>query len=314
MFTDTIAARVERLVEGQPICHGSLRVVPLMGEAEPGLEYDVYGAALRESVLVREIDKGGRVGQLCVENTLDRPVLILGGQELRGAKQDRIVNVDVLVPPKSVVPIPVSCVEQGRWRAVGDVFEPAAMAPSHLRARHSVRVCASLEMSESFAGDQGGTWRDVAECVAFSGGASETGAMRAAFAAKESEVKGAAEAIRLPEGAVGVMVHDGPRLMGLDVFDKPGTLAALWPILVRGHAMSSALRRGYSAKQEGGPMAEPPSLTSIREFLRKPSWSVRPSPGLGHHCTLRDERLTAAALVWDERVAVHLQVFATGGA
>ncbi len=50
-------------------------------------------------------------------NHCERPVLLLDGEELVGAKQNRILNLTVLVPAHQTIVIPVSCVEAGRWRA-----------------------------------------------------------------------------------------------------------------------------------------------------------------------------------------------------
>ncbi len=48
-------------------------------------------------------------------NHADIDALILDGTELRGAKQNRMVNITIIVGKHSEAPIPVSCVEQGRW-------------------------------------------------------------------------------------------------------------------------------------------------------------------------------------------------------
>ena len=42
-----------------------------------------------------------------------------------GAKQNRIINLTILVPPGKTIVIPVSCVEAGRWRFTSDRFRPA---------------------------------------------------------------------------------------------------------------------------------------------------------------------------------------------
>ena len=42
--------------------------------------------------------------------------MIIEGQELARAKQNRIVNSSFLIAGKTKVVIPVSCVEQERWR------------------------------------------------------------------------------------------------------------------------------------------------------------------------------------------------------
>ena len=66
--------------------------------------------------------------ELALHNPLDDNVLLYDGEELVGAKQNRILNVAVLAGAKTRLTIPVSCVEQGRWRDVSASF---AAAPHH---------------------------------------------------------------------------------------------------------------------------------------------------------------------------------------
>ena len=73
--------------------------------------------ALALGFRITEVDAAGSVPELIAFNPLDTPVLLYDGEELLGAKQNRILNVTVLVAPKSETKIPVSCVEQGRWHA-----------------------------------------------------------------------------------------------------------------------------------------------------------------------------------------------------
>jgi hypothetical protein len=61
------------------------------------------------------VSEGGDVPTLRLTSAADRPVLLLDGEELIGAKQNRVLNTTVLVAAHSRLTIPVSCVEQGRW-------------------------------------------------------------------------------------------------------------------------------------------------------------------------------------------------------
>ena len=58
----------------------------------------------------------GSVPALRVVNRGLHPILIVDGEELVGAKQNRVVNLAILVAAQSAFTIPVSCVEAGRWR------------------------------------------------------------------------------------------------------------------------------------------------------------------------------------------------------
>jgi len=55
------------------------------------------------------------VPELKVISQSDRPILLLDGEELVGAKQNRVLNTTILLREKAETNIQVSCVEQGRW-------------------------------------------------------------------------------------------------------------------------------------------------------------------------------------------------------
>src|SRR5580693_4631956 len=103
---------------GDPIRHESLAVFPLF-IMEPGgnVDYLLSDEALAGgAVTVEELNEAGSVPNLLVDNQTDALVLFLEGEELRGAKQNRVLNTSVLVAAHSRTTLPVSCVEQGRWR------------------------------------------------------------------------------------------------------------------------------------------------------------------------------------------------------
>jgi len=63
---------------------------------------------------ITELNDSGAVPQLKVMKNAELPVLILDVEELMGAKQNRIVNTNILLSEKFETIIPVSGVEQGR--------------------------------------------------------------------------------------------------------------------------------------------------------------------------------------------------------
>ncbi len=87
------------------------------------------------------MDAAGSVPDLRVINRAEKMVLILDGEELVGAKQNRIVNTTILVAAQSTLVIPVSCVEQGRWSYRTLSFESQdRMLGSELRAALAAQV------------------------------------------------------------------------------------------------------------------------------------------------------------------------------
>ena len=66
---------------------------------------------------------GAEVNRLVLINNSDHPLLLLAGEVVTGGKQDRVIGVDRIVPPKSgPIDLSVFCVEPGRWVASSEHF------------------------------------------------------------------------------------------------------------------------------------------------------------------------------------------------
>ena len=76
--------------------HG-LHLIPILGPSHDVPTYRLLDASTLSSVKVSEISGSGSVPELLVENLLDVRVFLMDGQELVGAKQNRILNTDVLI-------------------------------------------------------------------------------------------------------------------------------------------------------------------------------------------------------------------------
>lgn len=148
---------------GDPIRHEALTVFPLFSPSEGVIEYLLSDEAIGAgSVTVEEVSEGGSVPNLLVSNTGDRRVLFLEGEELRGARQNRVLNTSVLVAAGSKTPIPVSCVEQGRWRYRTRHFSSGGSHSSpKLRGHIKGAVSRSLKEGHGHRSDQGAVWEEV---------------------------------------------------------------------------------------------------------------------------------------------------------
>ena len=300
----TLAPFIDTLKVGDGMGHLNLTLVPLRGEGHGHLDYTLAADAIAAGVLtVTEVSEGGSVPHLAVANEATKLVLFLDGEELIGAKQNRILNTSVLVPPKSRTKIPVSCVEQGRWRYAAPDFQAGGYSPSKLRARKSRDVGRNLRASGQAMGDQGAVWDEVAANQACLGSHSPTMAMHDAIEQRRESLDGYLKALPYPQGACGVWVSMNGGFAALDLFDRPETLERIWPRLMTGYALDALA----SLNRKDPPLAPRGALHILGRVGQTPCQPC-PSVGVGEDWRFEAEDLVGQALVADG-VCVHLSAF-----
>lgn len=300
----TLAKEVATLEATEVIGHRSLTLVPLRGKGRRQLDYVLAAEAISDGTLtVTEVDESGSVPELLAVNSGEKMILLLDGEELVGAKQNRILNTTVLLKPKSRTKIPVSCVEQGRWRHISREFASGGHSPSRLRGSKSRSVTASLRQRGRAESNQGEVWDDVAHCVAYSGTPSPTMAMRDVVEHRRESLDKYVNALPYPDDACGVVVAIDGTFVAADIFDRPDTLERIWPRLITGYAMD-AIGRAKDKPSTFSAKAADVLLEHVGEIECTPC----PSVGLGKDWRFEAKDVVGQALRAN-RVCVHLCVF-----
>ena len=89
----TISETIHQLQLGKAETFEGLTVFPLFADSNREPDYLTLDEALEQNrARVREVSEGGDVPNLRFENDSDRKVLLVDGDELVGAKQNRIIN------------------------------------------------------------------------------------------------------------------------------------------------------------------------------------------------------------------------------
>ena len=82
-----------------------------------------------------------------MENTGKDEVFVQAGDIVKGGQQDRVLSVDLLLPPRSgEVSIAAFCVEHGRWTARGneDARQFSSAALGHARRMKRKSQCGPM--------------------------------------------------------------------------------------------------------------------------------------------------------------------------
>ncbi|MGH2658057.1 MAG: ARPP-1 family domain-containing protein [Actinomycetota bacterium] len=290
-----------------PQRHESLTVYPLLSPDGVALGCVLLPDAIRAGTLrITEVGRG-TVPELIAINTGDTDVLVLDGEQLIGARQNRMASRSILLPEHSETKIPVSCMEHGRWRFRSDEFTPSEYySPSNVRRRHRTAETSSVEAGVAAAPHvlrhaQGAVWNDIAFLADDLDAHSPSGALNESMERREEDLKAWAARVPAVHGQVGMAAFVGGRPLALDVVGDRALYASVHERLIGGYVLDALRARGETATPE--PDAAERFLTSVREATR----TEAPTVGRGAY------RVLSGAVVGgeleDDGRTVHVSAF-----
>ena len=301
LISETIAG----LRIGAPQVHLNLALFPLIADFDRVPGYLLLDDALeRKLARVTEVSAEGRVPELAFENSSAEKILLVDGDELVGAKQNRILNLTILVGGGQKLVIPVSCVEQGRWRYHNADFASAGRALfARARARKMSQVTQSMATAQARSANQSQIWADVADKMAFCGAQSDTLAMGDAYQSRAGDIGAYVRAFRPARRQHGAVVAIDGRPLGLELFDSAAAFSRYLEKLVRSYALD--------ALETASDQPVAPSEPAVRSFLdrlRNAEAERFPALGEGEDIRLTGNGVAGGALAVDGRL-VHLAGF-----
>ncbi len=291
-----VRAGIEGLTIGKPIKYKNLAIFPLCRKFAPLVDYLSLDQALQEDWLtIREIG-GGEVNHVELRNNGSKPVLILTGEMISGAKQDRMIKDDIIIPPKSQwLRIPVYCVEHGRWISVSTAFKSSGLVvPNALRQRARITE------------KQSAVWDEIAESQDRLGIVSSTGTAMANYEDEETKemiaeyTKRFYDTPKLAKNTVGVCVATGNRIVCVDIFANNGLLMKYWNKLLKSYIMDAINEQPSTIEKE--------EVQFLLNALAQASYVTIGTPGLGSLLKIDTDFGKGSALIHKASV-VHMDFF-----
>ncbi len=254
---------------GKPIIHQNLAVFPvrLIGDIPEG-DYLTLKEAQKEGlVVISELPEGASVPYVLVENKADKPLLLLGGEIILGGKQDRIVEHDTIIPPKTKMKVKVYCVEPGRWTPSehGEkFFAPMLVVAPEVRkeaqvAKSQQRVWAENEAVQFHAFERAYGNQPIPSAPS----QSYRRVLTDVKVKEETQAYVQAIQTRLLKDpkACGIIVAVNGKLEWLDVFGSPRLFRKAMPALMHSAAVQAVAKRGQDKQKRI------PSVEQAQRFL-----------------------------------------------
>ena len=206
------------------------------------------------------IHETGDVNELLIENPGDHDLFIQAGDIVKGGRQDRTMGTDFIVPAKSgKVPIPVFCVEGGRWHKRHSESDVCFSKSSDFLSSKKLRSAVNQKKG------QGAVWASVEEeqsKLSESIGICAQSAMSPSSLQLSYEMKETAAAVEgylaglessPSDRSVGVVWAINGKLSHADIYGSPALFRKVWKKLLRAAAFEAV---GESADQPAEPLRD----------------------------------------------------------
>ena len=303
----TVKSRLQAVRFGEAQHYKNMVIVPIICPEDGRFQYLTLGEALATgNIAVTEVSTGGSVPELMVVNRGNKPVLLIDGEELAGAKQNRVLNTSILIKEVSETKIPVSCTEQGRWSYASQAFSESGNVMAYKsRSKKTRSVQCSLEESGVHHSNQGEVWDGIAELQAKAGGSSATSAMSDIYKAREEDLKKCTEILQCVPNQVGLFALIDGQPAGVDMVSLPSAYAKIHPKLVRSYTLEGLLdTKGKNTVPAG-------IAASAKKFLAEIAAAEErqfPSVGYGTDVRFKTKALAGSALIHENEV-IHAAFF-----
>lgn len=252
-----------------PFTQGNLTVFLIHGKDKlKGQTFlTLQEALVQRKVIVRETRE---VNTLSIENVSSDEVYVQSGDIVKGGAQDRMLVVDLILPPRSgKIPIAAFCVENGRWSQRGNEASTVFSSSSNTIASRELKLAAKVK------GSQSEVWREVsvaqdklsANVGARVNGAASPSSLQLALENKEvqrttdSYINALTGIVDGKADVIGYVFAINGKINSADVYASSVLFKKLWPKLLQASAIEAV------AELQRGEKFEAPRPSDIKGFL-----------------------------------------------
>lgn len=197
-----------------PQVHENMAIVPLKSKVSYKLDILTLKKGLELGLVEVKECENSTVNTIMVKNDAVTPLILIDGEEILGANQNRIVNSTLLIGSKTSQPISVSCTEHGRWAYKSEFQQSEYIANFNTRR-------AKETATRNHGNFQKAVW-DSIECLETDNSfKSPTSAMSESYDNLKNSHNEFLKAFEIVEGQCGVLVIQNGEIKGFEIFYNP---------------------------------------------------------------------------------------------
>ncbi len=191
----------------------------------------------------------GAVNQLTIQNKSDETIFIMSGDVMQGGKQDRMIAQDLIVPPNTIMDVPVFCVEKGRWTPEMDENNKEIFA---FKGYYNV-ASNDLRRTMKNTNNQEAVWKKVGEITSAQNANTSTGTYTGLEGAddfthsREQYLRFFEDKFERTENVVGIVAVSGGKVLGVDIFGHPNLFKSKYESLLHSY-ITEAITNGNEVR------------------------------------------------------------------
>ena len=251
-------------------------------------------------VEIKELEHS-TVNTVSCKNDSVTPLILIDGDEITGAMQNRIINDTLLIPAQSTLNIPVSCTEHGRWHTRGEGEASRTFKPSLYSANHSKKKKKSRASYEE-RDYQGEVWDSISEFESRSNFKSMTSALNDSYENLKDKQNDYLKKFNIEDGQNGVIFIVNGELKGLELFYNHSIYKQYHEKLCRSYIIEAIVEK---KSVENIDRLE---LMKLLEKISDSEFKSKKSIGLGDNLKFSNDFGSGSGLVWEDEL-IHMTFF-----
>ena len=251
-------------------------------------------------VEIKELEQS-TVNTVVCKNDSVTPLILIDGDEITGAMQNRIINDTLLVPAQSSLNINVSCTEHGRWHTRGEGDGARSFKPSLYSANLSTR---SRKSRASYEGTdyQGEVWDSISEFESRSNFKSTTSALNDSYENLKDKQNDYLSKFHIEEGQNGIIFIVNGEVKGLELFYNHSIYKQYHEKLCRSYIIEAIVEK------KSVDNIDRLELMKILENITDSEFRSKKSIGLGDNIKFSNDFGSGSSLVWEDEL-IHMTYF-----
>jgi len=278
----------------------NLRIFPIAGElGEDG--YTTLEEAITASTITIEDTRG--VNEVILQNNGNAPIFAIDGEELLGARQNRILNTDIYAEPLQRYTVPVTCIEQHRWHGEKLFSEAGFTVTPSLRSTLALSVKESLDKKAGYQSNQNLIWNKISQTLKATKVQSLTSSFHDIYKTMGSMVEEIVEDFESIQNAVGFSAYINDEFIAMDIFGTNSLYRKFEKKLLKSYILDGYIRK-YT--KEKGAKIKP---EEVIELLSNSAYTKYPACTKGEELrALQNDIISKIYLIDDN--PVHISAFA----